>query len=207
MIVYRDQLPHRYEFDDSVFGTEGAVYDLGCLRWEWYEPFAGRKTYIGVDPQERACPDGATLVRAAVAPYSGTVTMQGKGLQAVCCDAVTQYNNECGYAAGRDENLQTGAYTVPAVTWRELTAQYGPAALVKINIEGAEIPLLMSAPQPMAAQMVIAFHQPGLPCSQPCWPQREAITACCEYMSNWYRLSLTTLTHSDNDRWILCRIR
>lgn len=207
MIVRNDRLPDRYEFDDSVFATEGTVYDLGCLRWEWFAPFAGRKRYVGVDPHETTCPKGAELVRAAVSPFGGTVTMQGAGLQAVCTAPTDEYNNHCGYADGRVENVATGIYTVPAITWGELTAQYGKAAMVKINIEGAEIPLLMTAPMPIAPQLIVAFHRPGHDYSQPAWPQAEAVTACIRYLQNWYDITMTELYHSEPDRWHLCQIR
>ena len=201
LIIHSHALPNCYEFDDSVFDTPGAFYDLGCLRWEWAEPFLGRKPVIGVDPHEQACLVGAELVRAAISPYGGKVTMRGVGLQALCGDSVTPYNNKCGYAPGRCENEQTGPYAVPAITWAELTAAHGPAALVKINIEGAEIPLLFTARQPMAPQLVIAFHEPGHEYSQPGWPQVEAIRACIRYLGQWYTMRRTELYHSEPDRW------
>jgi hypothetical protein len=191
----------KWEFDDRIWGDTGVVYDLGCLRWEWLEPFAGRRLVVGVDPNETACPAGCELVRAAVTPYAGSVTMQGKGLQAVCSDSVTPYNSECGYAVGREENEQTGVYPVPAVTWAELVATHGQAALVKINIEGAEIPLLMTAKQPMAPQLIVAFHRPGQDYSQASWPQSEAIDACIAYLGTWYDARYTKLDHSAPDKW------
>jgi hypothetical protein len=197
MIVYGP----KWEFDDRVYTDEGVVYDLGCLRWDWLQPFLGRKRLVGVDPHERTAPAGCELVRAAIAPYAGSVTMHGAGLQAECCSPAVPYQIPVGYAEGRPENTDTGVYEVPAITWPELLAEYGPAAMVKINIEGAEIPLLMTAKQPMAPQLVVAFHRPGQDYSQPNWPQNEAIDACIAYLGSWYDARYTILDHSAPDKW------
>jgi hypothetical protein len=190
-----------WEFDDSAYRNPGVVYDIGCLHWEWREPFLGKKMVIGADPNEETMPDGALLVRAAVLPYSGSVTMRGKGLGALCSDSASPYKLPEGYAVSSPEMKAGEPYEVPAVTWAELTTMYGPACFVKVNIEGAEIPLLMTAHQPMAPQLCVAFHQRGASCSQDNWPQAEAIQFTLAYLATWYRIERTELPHSAPDKW------
>jgi hypothetical protein len=207
MIQYSAALPYRYEFDDRVFADDGAVYDLGCYRWEWNGPFVGRKTFIGVDPNESSCPVGCKLVQAAVTPYGGTVTMRGGGLNAQCCDPSIPYVPPIGYPPGSPETRSGDIYEVPAITWGQLIAEYGPAAMVKINIEGAEIPLLFSVKQPMAPQIVVAFHPPDVDTVQCSWPPPEAIDACLAYLAQWYNIQRGQLAHSGPDNWWIMTVK
>lgn len=193
----------RYEFDDSVFATPGVVYDLGCWRWDWLPPFAGRKLVIGVDPQETTQPPGTVLIRRAIAPYGGTVAMHGKGLGAACADPALPYTIPSGYAAGRDELLPGTLSHVPAVTWRELLAAYGPPALVKLNIEGMELPLLMTLTHPIAPQVIVAFHSAATDAPQANWPPAGAVDGVLHYLSQYYAISETSIRHSGAEPWYI----
>jgi hypothetical protein len=168
-----------YRFDDSVWQHEGPVFDLGCLGWEWSAPFVGKRMVIGVDPQETTCPAGCTLVPAVVTPFDGQAYLHSEGIAASL--------------------FQVGPpRAVPAVTLGFLRQRYGQPALVKMNIEGAEFPLLIAEHHPIAPQLVVAFHG-WQTFYQPALPPFEATEALVNYLSHWY---IPTCTRQDLQWWV-----
>ena len=156
-----------FQFDDRCWKQQGTIYDLGCLGWDWTQPFIGKIPVVGVDPLEGHCPSGTVLIRAVVTPFPGNCRMHGINIGASL------------YPADGTGEL------VPAVTWQELQAAHGPANLVKMNIEGTEIPLLISVTHPMADQVIVSFHdwQPT-----PDRPPPAATKAMLDYLATWYQV-------------------
>lgn len=160
-----------FQYDDRVWNVPGPIFDLGCLGWEWSLPFIGKRPVVGVDPQEEDCPEGCTLVKAVVTPFDGSVYLHSEGIAASLFDVGPARN-------------------VPAVTMSYLRRRFGSPALVKMNIEGAEFPLLIAEHHPIAPQLVVAFH--GWQTQyQPALPPFEATEAMINYLSKWYTAQCT----------------
>lgn len=160
-----------WQYDDSVWRTPGVIYDLGCLRWDWCKPFMGERVVVGVDPQEQEIPLEAILVRAMVGTYNGTCGTAGDG------------NWNTGYCSDPE-------HSTPIVTCASLFEDYGAPALVKMNIEGGEIPIIFTAKQPMAPQLVIAFHG-WMHKQHPEMPPPESTAAALDYLAKWYNITMT----------------
>jgi len=154
-----------FQFDDRCWTQPGACYDLGCLAWDWCKPFLGKIPVVGVDPLEGHCPDGAVLLKAVVTPFPGTCRMHGLNIGASL------------YPADGTGEIVT------AITWPELRAAHGPANIVKMNIEGAELSLLISVQHPMANQVVVSFHDWQ---HSPDGPPMSATKAVLDYLAEWY---------------------
>lgn len=151
---------------------DGVVLDIGCVGWNWSEQFAGQKAVIGVDPDETTCPTWAKLVRKAVALSDGTAIMRDR--------------IELGQVCPGENSLLFNdgpARVVETVSIQALVQAY-PLSIAKLNIEGAEYPLLMAMKHPVADQLVVSFHDTGwLPSS--IYPP-EATVAMISFLSNWY---------------------
>ena len=167
-----------FQVDDRCWDRPGAVYDLGCLAWDWSRPYLGRIPVVGVDPQETTCPEGAVLVQAVVAPFSGKCRLYGGGLGA------------------NTHQVSNVSIETTAITWQDLVRLHGPANILKMNIEGGEIPLLMSMRHPVADQICCAFHD---------WqddetlPPKEATRAVIDYLAGFY----TVIETFPKLRWFL----
>jgi len=131
--------PH-YTIDEGrLASTPGPVLDVGCLGWDWSQRFAGKRHVVGVDPFEPNCPEWAELIRACVSMGDGTIAIgTGRGI-----------GNSCMVTDAQE--------MVPAVSFQRLIDTHHPA-IVKLNVEGAEYPLLMAVRHPVADQLVVAFH-------------------------------------------------
>jgi hypothetical protein len=149
-----------YRFHPRLFDHPGPVIDIGCLGWDWSQQFAGKKRIVGYDPLETSRPNWAELVQAAVSISDGTATLSGDG---VCASLIAPSG---------------GARTIATVSLTRVLRDHPDPSIMKLNIEGAEYPLLWSRPHPWTDQLVVSFHLYE--------PMQEAIKATITYLSQWY---------------------
>lgn len=144
-----------------VWEHPGAVVDLGCRGWDWSAAFIGRKRVIGCDPDLRvtAIP-GTELHQSQIGAYDGIVAFQGETFMEAD-------------PAGPKSAIWS---------WKRFSkACVGPlgVAVLKINIEGAELPLLASMGTDDFAsidQVAVSFHAFA-------WPQMaKSATALIGYL-------------------------
>lgn len=149
----------------------GTIIDIGCLTWDWSLPFRGKKQIIGFDPLEKNTPSWATLIQKAVSISSGTTKFAVKGLTSgiSLCDSDT--------------------ITVESVSLCSIIATYSPINIIKMNVEGAEFPLLVSVKHPIADQMVVSFHN----------EQHELQLLLQNYLAKWYWMLRTSKEYN----WVL----
>lgn len=111
----------------------GDIVDLGCLDWDWSQHFLreGGKRVIGVDPQEHIKPSGALLYRGVVGPFSGLVKLDT--------------SHATSHSLSLNDARESKSY-VEMLSWKDFCAFYKitSVSILKINIEGAEYPLLAS---------------------------------------------------------------
>lgn len=124
--------------------NDGDIVDIGCLGWDWSDMFLGKKRVIGVDPQETFTPEGATLFRGVLSSFDGKVQL-----------------HEQGVGARISNNGQGDWYD--ALSWKSFCKEYqiDKIAILKINIEGGEYPLLASMDKDdfkNIEQITISFH-------------------------------------------------
>lgn len=158
-----------YRFDNRVFHDEGPVLDLGCLGWDWSKEFAHRKQVVGFDPIETHEPDWAELHRAAVGPYTGRAAFE---------KTAKRFDSRLTMA-GEPSNM-----TVDVVAFADIVNEHQPS-LVKMNIEGAEYPLLVACTHPICPQVVVSFHD----FREHRW--RDLTQAMLDWLGQWYDITLT----------------
>lgn len=129
--------------NSRVWEHPGAVVDLGCRGWDWSATFIGKKRVIGVDPDKRvtAIP-GTELHQSLIGPYDGLVSFLGE----TTMDA----------PAGGPQNAiwSWKRFAKAAIDKRGV-------AILKVNIEGGEWPLLASMDESDFApidQLAVSFH-------------------------------------------------
>jgi len=165
-----------YRYHERVFEREGAVLDLGCYQWDWSKKFVGEKEVVGVDPLEEKCPEGCKLIQAVVGIADGTTVIYGADSPLITSVFRRGGETRC----------------VRMVSLDTLLKLTGKVALLKMNIEGSEFPLIMSMTEPVADQMAIAFH---------CRDRKEdpfsirTMEACIWYLMQWYEPILTDRQH------------
>lgn len=131
-----------------VWDHPGTVVDIGCASWDWCGIFLGRKRVLGVDPYEHAAPKGAELLQAVVGPYNGTISFQGSTSVAA----------------------PPSGPAVSMWSWKRYAAASicsKGIAILKLNIEAGEYPLLASMDESdfdQIDQIAVSFHDF-------CWPQ------------------------------------
>lgn len=130
-----------------VWEHSGTVVDIGCAGWDWCAPFIGKKRVLGVDPYERAVPAGAELLQALVGPYNGTINFQGSTALGAppAGPSASMWSWKRYYTASIDAK---------------------GIAILKLNIEGCEYPLLASMDESdfeNIDQIAVSFHDF-------CWP-------------------------------------
>lgn len=169
--------------DDRVWAHPGAVVDLGCWPWDWSAPFIGKKRVVGADPQAVHI-EGADVFTGVIGAANGSVDISDKrdDSSSLLCEpgAITR--------------------TVPMVTWKRFVQTFGlnQIAILKINIEGSEYPLLHSMDWNdfvRIDQIAVSFHHFV-------WPQKiKATTAALNYLrDNGY-----TVQPTNNEwGWYLC---
>ena len=133
-----------------VWEHPGVVIDLGCRGWDWSGAFIGKKRVIGVDPDKRvtAIP-GTELHQSLIGPYDGVVSFLGE----TTTDAPADGPQNAIWSWKR--------FVRAAIDKRGV-------AVLKINIEGGEWPLLASMDHDDFAQidqLAVSFHHfvwPGM---------------------------------------------
>lgn len=126
-----------------VWDHPGAVVDAGCYGWDWSGIFVGKKRVIGLDPDlsVTAIP-GTELLQTQIGPYNGVVAFQGSTL----IDAP---------ASGPQSSIWSWKrFAKAAIDSRGI-------AILKLNIEGGEWPLLASMGESdfkSINQIAVSFH-------------------------------------------------
>ena len=176
-----------YYVDPRWKDTEGPIIDIGCYAWDWSKQFANARPVIGIDPVEQSCPEWATLIKAVVSISDGTAALSGGN----------GYDNSIVYG-------ETVA-SVAAVSFSGILNKYKPS-VVKLNVEGAEYPLLMSVAHPVADQLIVSFHDTDW-MHPPVHPSTiyppTATSAMLLYLSQWYSAQCIYL----DCKWYLFRSR
>lgn len=133
-----------------VWEHPGAVVDLGCRGWDWSSAFIGKKRVIGVDPDPHTIAiAGTELHQSLIGPYDGLVSFRGETTVAAPAtgpqNAIWSWKRFCTAAIDRRG-----------------------IAILKLNIEGGEYPLLASLDAEDLAQidqLAVSFHDfvwPGM---------------------------------------------
>jgi FkbM family methyltransferase len=160
------------QYDDRVFAHEGSVVDIGCLTWDWSILFANRKRVIGFDPFENSCPPWATLVKKAVTPLGGKITMYKGPSNGFNSSSTKRFD-------GFDQS-----FSIESVPLSSVIAECAPLSILKMNVEGAEYQLLTSVKHPVADQLVVSFHDNSWTSIE---TNPEKLTSdTVEYLSEWY---------------------
>lgn len=135
--------PHT-TLNKRVWQHPGCIVDVGCYGWDYCNCFLGKKRIIGVDP-DLSVPkiDGAELMQAQIGPVNGLISFQGSTNFRVDNPNVPQ---------------------VPMWSWKRFVAASITAdgiAVLKLNIEGSEWPLLSSMDESDFSkidQIAVSFH-------------------------------------------------
>jgi hypothetical protein len=122
----------------------GAIVDIGCLGWDWSNMFLGNHRVIGADPQEIHIPHNAELFKGLIGPFDGLARLE-----------------ETGIDAGVSNNGMGNWHDV--LSWKSFCERFNirEIAILKINIEGGEYPLLQSMDSNDFAkidQIAVSFH-------------------------------------------------
>ena len=160
-----------YSFDDRCLTHKGVVIDIGCLNWDWSTYFLDKnKRVIGFDCNEEKQPPGAELRKQLIMPFSGEYLIYSEGQGA----STTNLNNATGVKQ-------------QAVSFDSVLAEFPiMPSLIKMNIEGAEYPLLFSLKNPPSDQLIVSFHDWG---NFPYSKQLSEIVR--QHLSVWYDWRLT----------------
>ena len=129
---------------NSYKKSKGTIVDVGCLDWDWSNMFIGNKRVVGVDPQEKNTPEGTELFQGLLGPFDGKVQIE-----------------ETGIAAQVSSNGEGGWYDI--LCWKSFCKKFNidEVSILKINIEGAEYPLLASMDAEdfkKINQIAVSFH-------------------------------------------------
>lgn len=131
-----------------AFEHDGCIIDLGCASWNWSSIFIGKKRLIGIDPFEKHTPLGAELLNAIIGPFNGISWMNYDGF-----NSKVMQNGIL--------NQKMNLFNV--FTWRKLCDELNinNISILKMNIEGAEYPLLSSMDKSdfeKIDQIIVSFH-------------------------------------------------
>jgi glycosyltransferase involved in cell wall biosynthesis len=129
---------------NSYKKNKGTIVDVGCLDWDWSNMFIGNKRVVGVDPQEKTTPEGTELFQGLLGPFDGKVQIE-----------------ETGIGAQVSSNGDGGWYNI--LCWKSFCKKFNidEVSILKINIEGAEYPLLASMDAEdfkKINQIAVSFH-------------------------------------------------
>ncbi len=171
--------------DERVWNNAGAVVDLGCHPWDWSAAFIGRKRVVGADPFADPVP-GAELFRGIIGPACGSAVISQ-------CDGFSSvFTNDS--AKGQVEK------TVQMLSWPRFRQRFNldQIAVLKINIEGSEWPLLAS----MGADDFDGIDQIAVSFHDFLWPTRtKATDAALAYLKS---VGYTIAPINKEWRWYLC---
>jgi hypothetical protein len=131
--------------DDRAFSHNGCIVDLGCVHWNWSQSFLGKKRVIGADPFEDKIPEGAELFKGVVGSFDGLIKMT--------------YDKDASHISSGSDS---GDW-IPSLSWKSFCSKYNiiDISILKMNIEGAEFPLLHSMGSDdflKIDQLIISFH-------------------------------------------------
>ena len=131
--------------DDRAFTHNGCIVDLGCVRWNWSQLFIGKKKVIGADPFEENIPEGVELFKGIVGSFDGLIKMS--------------YQEDASHISS---DVDSGDW-VPSISWKNFCSKFNitDISILKMNIEGAEYPLLHSMDTEDFSridQIAISFH-------------------------------------------------
>lgn len=136
--------------NSRVWAHPGAVVDVGCAGWDWCGVFLGKKRVVGLDP-DLSVPKvpGADLLQTQIGPYNGVVSFCGStSVDAPACAP------------------QSSIWTWKRFVHAAIDSK--GIAVLKINAEGAEWPLLASMDESdfeSIDQIAVSFHDfvwPGM---------------------------------------------
>ena len=153
-----------------VWECSGAIVDLGCASWDWSQRFFGKKRVLGADPFETA-PSvvGVDLWKGAVTATSGEVRIHPNG-----------HGSSTRFGAAEQTTL------VQAITLDDLLLRHAitDIAVLKLNVEGSEIEILMTLPERLfdrVDQIAVSFHDfiHG---------DHRKTEATLHYLRNWYEI-------------------
>lgn len=149
--THRDPIQTWSTVDTRYRAHGGSIVDLGCLYWDWSQHFIQEGFHVvGADPQEREIP-GAILFKGVVGATDGNCQIE---------------------AAGAVAKVGTAGEWYPQMSWKTFCKAYNidRVAILKINIEGGEYPLLNSMDAEDFSkidQITVSFHEW-------LWPEQRA---------------------------------
>lgn len=130
---------------DRVFEHDGCICDLGCVSWDMFESLIGKKRIIGADPfaEER---DGCEYYEGVITPFDSFSVFISN-----------TYDDSANQFGGGDSTYVNG------LSWKSFCRKYDidKVSILKLNIEGAEYPLLNSMDSDDFAkidQIMVSFH-------------------------------------------------
>jgi len=128
--------------DDRALTHDGVIVDVGCAGWDMYGSLIGKKRIIGVDPFENPI-EGTELFQGLLGAFNGIAFIKKSG----------------------DESsaMSEGDLQFPTLSWKAFCKKYGinKVSVLKLNIEGAEYPLLNSMDSydfQNIDQIAVSFH-------------------------------------------------
>ena len=146
-------------FDSSLLTEGGLVFDLGALNGIFSSNLAGRKQYVvAFEPDDYGATtipisDMITVVKKAIGFPSGKRTFYS---YAPASGANGLYLNP-----SMVEHYPPSLIDVDVITLQEAVDTYGLPDLLKMNVEGAEVEILMNSSDDLLQsihQMAISFH-------------------------------------------------
>jgi hypothetical protein len=131
-----------------VFEHEGCIIDIGCVTWDWSNLFLGKKRVIGIDPFETTTPEGAELFKGVIGATNGITWID---------------YNDWGSSITNNKGSIFNTTMSPMISYKTFCQLYNidKVSILKMNIEGAEYPLLHSMDIEDFAkidQIIISFH-------------------------------------------------
>jgi hypothetical protein len=160
--------------DDRAFVHNGCIIDLGCIRWNWSQLFIGKKRVIGVDPFENEVPEGAELFKGVVGSFDGLIKMTREG----DASRISISDSDSGE-------------WITSISWKSFCSKFDitDIAILKMNIEGAEFPLLHSMDSEDFSkidQIIVSFHD----WMNPSW---KSLTDASMYMLNQHGFKIQNI--------------
>lgn len=135
--------------DDRIFTHDGVVCDIGCKGWDWCASLVGKKRIIGVDPYEEVAPKGWELYKGVLGACHGKVFISHENDESSIMVQASDKHNWFEVVEMRSWKVFCQVYSIDRVS------------LLKLNIEGAEYPLLNSMDLgdfDKIDQIAVSFH-------------------------------------------------
>ena len=159
--------------DDRAFNHNGCIVDLGCVHWNWSQPFIGKKKVVGADPFENTIPDGVELFKGVVGSFDGLVKMK--------------YDKDASCISNNTDSEDW----IPSLSWKNFCSKFKitDISILKMNIEGAEFSLLHSMGSDDFAkidQLIVSFHD---------WmdPNWKSLTDASMYLLTQHGFTMTCI--------------